>query len=523
MTPRVTDLVGQSLMLSFQGRHTTPELLAALDQTRAGGVILFAHNVGTPDELYALTSDLQAHAAQLGLPPLLIAVDQEGGTVTRLRAPLVTTISQMAQAATGDPQTAYQCARLTGQQLRSFGINLNFAPVLDVNCNPANPVIGTRSFGEDPALVGEFAMAALHGYRTTGVIATGKHFPGHGDTGIDSHLGLPTVHHERGRLAKIELAPFEATIRAGIPALMSAHIIFTALDLHPATLSPAILIQLLRRDLGFEGVIFTDALDMQAIAARYTPSEAALRSKAAGADLLLPLGSLESQIEVARALVAAVEQGELSHESFAATAQRLDDLREAYDITHELPPFAEPTPALYESALVLARRSLTVTQGAEILPLARNARLALIDCVLPRFSQVEEAFERAALLRSLVTQAFPHASSLAISPELSEEQQAEARALAESSEVIVLVTRNAALLPQQAEFARTLAALGRPLVLAAVRSPYDATLIPDAAAVLLTYGDPDVSLHALVDVLAGRAQAQGKLPVTLPALQARVL
>lgn len=523
MTPRVTDLVGQSLMLSFQGRHATPELLQALDQTRACGVILFAHNIGTTAELYALTSDLQDHAAQIGLPPLLIALDQEGGTVTRLRAPLVTTISQMAQAATGDPQTAYQCARLTGQQLRSFGINLNFAPVLDVNCNPANPVIGTRSFGEDPALVAEFAMAALHGYRTTGVIATGKHFPGHGDTDIDSHLGLPTVRHERERLAKIELAPFEAVIRAEIPALMSAHIIFAALDSQPATLSRAILTDLLRVQLGFEGVIFTDALDMQAIAARYTPGEAALRSKAAGADVLLPLGALEAQIEVARSLVAAVDRGELCHDAFAATARRLDALRDAYNLTHDLPPFAEPAPTLYESALALARRSLTVTQGAEILPLARNARLALIDCVLPRFALVEEAFERAELLRALVTQAFLHTSSLAISPELSAEQQAEARALAESSEVIVLITRNATLLPQQAEFARMLAKLDRPLVLAAVRSPYDATLIPQVAAVLLTYGDPDVSLHALVDVLAGRVQAQGKLPVTLPALQERML
>lgn len=523
MTPRLTDLVGQSLMLSFEGCRATPELLDALSQTRPNGVILFAHNIGTPAELHALTSDLQAHAAQMDLPPLLIAVDQEGGTVTRLRAPLVTTPSQMAQAATGDPQSAYQCARLTGQQLRSFGINLNFAPVLDVNCNPANPVIGTRSFGEDPALVAEFAMAALHGYRTTGVIATGKHFPGHGDTDIDSHLGLPTVRHNRARLDEIELAPFEAAIRAGIPALMSAHIIFTALDVHPATLSPLILIELLRRELGFEGVIFTDALDMQAIAARYTPSESAIRSKAAGADVLLPLGTLESQIEVARALAVAVERGELCHESFAATARRLDDLREAYGITHEVPPFAEPASALYDTALAIARRGLTITRGAESLPLPRNARLALIDCVLPRFALVEEAFERAALLQSLMTQAFPNTSSLAIGPELSQEQQAEARALAESSEIVVLVTRNATLLPRQAEFARALAELGRPLVLAAVRSPYDAILIPNAAAVLLTYGDPEVSLHALVDVLAGRVQAQGKLPVTLPSLQERVL
>jgi beta-N-acetylhexosaminidase len=516
MSHSLAELVGQSLMLSFPGRQVTPELLQALSETRACGVILFAQNIGTPAELYALNRDLQLHAATIGLPPLLIAIDQEGGTVTRLRAPLVTVPSQMAQAATGDPQSAYDCARLTGQQLRAFGVNLNFAPVLDVNCNPANPVIGTRSFGESPTLVSELALRALDGYRVAGVIATGKHFPGHGDTDIDSHLGLPTVRHDRGRLAAIELAPFQAAIRAGIPALMSAHIVFAALDAQPATLSRTILTDLLRGELGFDGLLVTDALDMQAIAAQWTPSQAAIRSKASGADLLLPLGSLASQIEVARSLRTAVEGGELSQDLFTATARRLADLREDYAITYALPPYAEPDQVLYDTALEIARRSITLLSGTERLPLPRMARLALIDCVLPRFSQVEEAFERAELLRSLMVDAFPNSASLTLSPDLGADERAAALALAEANELIVLVTRNAALLPEQAAVARMLAALGRPLILAAVRSPYDATILSNTAATLLTYGDPDVSLRALVDVLAGRAEAQGRLPVTLP-------
>jgi beta-N-acetylhexosaminidase len=516
MSDSHADLVGQSLMLSFPGRYATPELLQALSDTRACGVILFAQNIGTPAELHALNRELQLHAAASGLPPLLIAIDQEGGTVTRLRPPLVTVPSQMAQAATGDPQSAFECARLTGTQLRAFGINLNFAPVLDVNCNPANPVIGTRSFGEQPDAVSELALRALDGYRAAGVIATGKHFPGHGDTDIDSHLGLPTVQHGRERLAQIELAPFQAAIRAGLPALMSAHIVFGALDQQPATLSRAILSDLLRGELGFDGLIVTDALDMQAIAAQMSPGAAAIRSKVAGADVLLPLGSLSSQVEVARALLAALESGELSRELFAATARRLDDLRRSYAISHALPSYAEPAPALYDAALAIARRSITLLGGGERLPLPRATRLALIDCVLPRFSQAEEALERAALLRSLVLDSFPNTANLALSPELTTDEQAAARSLAEGSELVLLVTRNAALLPAQAALARMLTALGRPLILAAVRSPYDAALLPDAAATLLTYGDPDVSLHALVDVLAGRAEARGSLPVTLP-------
>jgi beta-N-acetylhexosaminidase len=516
MNHRLVDLVGQSLMLSFQGQHATPALLQALTETRANGVILFAHNIGTPAELYALSRDLQAHAAAVGLPPLLIAVDQEGGIVSRLRAPLTTTPGQMAQAATSDPTTAYTCARITGQQLRAFGINVNFAPVLDVNCNPANPVIGTRSFGESVAAVSQFALAALHGYRETGVIATGKHFPGHGDTDVDSHLGLPTVRHERSRLSDMELAPFVAAIRAGIPALMTAHIIFSALDEHPATLSRSILTDMLRQELGFDGLVFTDALDMQAIAARYSPSEAAIRSKAAGADVLLPLGSLESQVEVAQALATAVETGRLSREAFEMTARRLDSLRSAYGLSCTLPPFSEPDPAHDAAAREIAQRSVTLLGGADRLPLARDTRLALVDCVLPRFSLVEEAFERAALLQSLVAEAFPNTSSLAISPAFADDERAQARELVEQSQAVVLVTRNAALIPEQAEFAQMLVKLGRPVIHAAVRTPYDAVVVSGAAATLLTYGDPDVSLHALVNVLAGRALAQGSLPITLP-------
>ncbi len=265
------DLAGQSIMLSFGGTHVTCELVEALRRTRASGVILFARNIGSPAELYALIATLQEQAALLGLPPLLVGVDQEGGTVTRLRPPFTTVPSQMAQAASADPAAAYRCALLTGRQLRAFGINLNFAPVLDVNCNPDNPVIGTRSFGEDAAAVTHLALEALRGYQEAGVVATGKHFPGHGDTNLDSHLGLPVVRHPRGRLDKMELAPFVAAFEAGLPAVMTAHIIFEALDALPATLSRSILTGLLRDELQFDGVVFTDALDMQAIAGHYGP------------------------------------------------------------------------------------------------------------------------------------------------------------------------------------------------------------------------------------------------------------
>src|SRR5262245_37329691 len=257
MSHSSADLVGQSLLLSFSGSELTREIQMALERVRPAGVILFAANIASPAGLRRLCAELQQSVARLGLPPLLIGVDQEGGVVSRLPAQFVTTPCAMAQAIGGDPEAARECATITGRQLRACGVNLNFAPVLDVNCNPANPVIGTRSFGADAGTVTRFGLAALAGYRTAGVIATVKHFPGHGDTTVDSHLGLPAVDHGRARLDEVELAPFRAAIAAGAPAVMSTHIVFRALDTLPATLSRNILTDLLRGELRFDGIVFT--------------------------------------------------------------------------------------------------------------------------------------------------------------------------------------------------------------------------------------------------------------------------
>lgn len=515
MSSALHDLIGQSLMLSFSGPVVTPELLDALTTTRASGVILFANNISTPAALYELSQTLQSQAAALGLSPLLIAIDQEGGNVSRLPAPFTTVPSQMAQAATGDATTAYQCAAITGQQLRAFGINTDFAPVLDVNNNPDNPVIGVRSFGSETELVVEFGLAALRGYRDAGVIATVKHFPGHGDTAIDSHLGLPTLRHPRARLDALELAPFVAAFAAGAPALMTAHIVFEALDTLPATLSAPILRDLLRAELGFDGLIFTDALEMRAIADSYGPVEASLLSKAAGADVLLPLGPLAEQVTVAQALVAAVEDGRLERELFVATTRRLEALRATYQISYTLPRFEQPADELRDAALDLARRSITLVRDRGVLPLRPELRLALIDCLLPRGSNADEALERADLLRALIEAICPQTTSLTISPAPTDDELAEALALAARCDGVLLITRSAVLIEAQARLARALADVEVSLVHVAARNPYDATLLPDAAATLLTYGDPELSLHALADVLGGRVVASGLVPADL--------
>ncbi|MDQ3654305.1 MAG: glycoside hydrolase family 3 protein, partial [Chloroflexota bacterium] len=269
-TPMTTaELVGQSMMLRFEGPVFTDEVKSAFRQIRPCGVIFFADNITSREQLHALTGALQAEARTLGMPPLLIAADQEAGIVSRLPADMVTPPGAMALTARGDRSDIEEAARITGVQLRECGINVTFAPVVDVNNNPDNPVIRTRSFGDTVEKVIEGALATIRGLTNTRVVSCVKHFPGHGDTSVDSHLGLPVIDHPLERLHEVELAPFKAAIEAGVPAVMTTHIVFPVLDAHPATLSRAILTGLLRVELGFEGVIFTDSLSMDAINDRY--------------------------------------------------------------------------------------------------------------------------------------------------------------------------------------------------------------------------------------------------------------
>lgn len=510
MEKALRNLIGQSLMVRFEGTILTPETRHLISQTRAGGVILFTDNITTPAALHALCSDLQAHAAEEGLPPLLISIDQEGGVVSRFSEPLTTVPSQMAQAATNDPFAAYTCARINGEQLRHLGINVDFAPVLDVNCNPANPVIGTRAFSEQPDVVELFGVAALRGYQESQVIATIKHFPGHGDTEIDSHLGLPIVRHGLERLKQIELAPFAEAIRAGAPAVMTAHIVFPELDDVPATLSHTILTGLLREELGFEGIIFTDALEMRAIADRYGPDEAAILSKKAGADIVLPLGEIKDQLAVAEALGNAVQAGRLSQDIFEATRQRVDTLRTTYAISHTQRPYAGIDPTHREQALAIARRGITVMHNRDALPLARETRVALIDCTVPRFSLVEESVERAKLLQSLVRASFPHTQAIALAPHFDDEAVSQVLDCVQACDAVILVTRNALLNKQQTTLAQTITHSATPIIHVSARNPYDAEVVPNAAATILTYGDPPISLQAAVEIIAGSALTVGQ-------------
>ena len=311
----VRDDVGQLLWVGFDGTRVPAELRASLDAGRAGAVILFKRNLeisvapgGVPQEVIDLDA-LVALNRELHRGGALVAIDQEGGTVQRVRAPATMWPPMLAHdqlPATEDVRVAFEVGRALGDELRALGVDIDFAPVLDVHTNADNPVIGERAFGRDADTVTRRALAFARGLAAAGIIACGKHFPGHGDTDTDSHHELPRIDHDWARLEKVELAPFRAAARAQLPMVMTAHVVFAALDRdRPATLSPEV-IALLRDKLDFRGVIATDDLDMRAI--KIPAPEAALAAVRAGCDVLLLCNDVSKPPLVEEALIRECEK-----------------------------------------------------------------------------------------------------------------------------------------------------------------------------------------------------------------------
>ena len=314
------EAIGQLFILGFEGSALSEALEGFVRDLAPGGVILFGRNLGSPEEIAVLTHALQASSAT----PLFIAIDQEGGKVARLQAPFTRWPSAEAVGATGSTELTSAIAASIARELVTVGINMNMAPVLDVLTNPANPVMAGRTYGSDPLMVARHGIAFFRGLAEQGVIAVGKHFPGHGDTTVDSHLALPLVPHDLDRLSAVELAPFAAAISAGIPALMTAHLLIPALDQdRPATLSRRILTDLLRAQMNFSGLVISDDLLMQGIADSTTPGEAAVRFLEAGGDLMLICQDEAAQQQALQAVAEAVEIGRLTEARIWASCDRI--------------------------------------------------------------------------------------------------------------------------------------------------------------------------------------------------------
>jgi beta-N-acetylhexosaminidase len=312
------------VMVGFPGLTADADVRALIDDG-VFGVILFKRNVDTAPQVAALCRSLKAHAGR----PLVLAVDQEGGRVARLRGAPFTALPPMREVR--DAALAERLGRLLALELRAVGFDWDFAPVLDVDTNPKNPVIGDRSFSRDAALVAQLGVALARGLEAGGVASCGKHFPGHGDTHQDSHETLPSLPHGLARLRATELVPFRAYADAKLAALMTAHVTFEAVDPGvPATMSAKVLEGVLRGELSFEGVVVSDDLEMKAIAERYDVGDVAVRSAAAGVDLFLVCHRADRQRAVIEALVRAVESGRLPRARVEQANARLDALAKRF-------------------------------------------------------------------------------------------------------------------------------------------------------------------------------------------------
>jgi beta-N-acetylhexosaminidase len=318
-------LAGQVLVAGFEGTEAPDELLRPCARGQLGGIILFRRNLGSVHQ----TSALIARFTETSPPdlPLLVAVDQEGGRVARLGSPVLKLPAMRQLAAIDDTDLTERAARLLGRQLRAIGFTLDCAPVLDVDTNPHNPVIGDRSFGATPEAVIRHAFAFARGLRAGGVLNCGKHFPGHGDTDVDSHLALPRLGHARARLDAVELAPFRAA-RGQLDAIMTGHIVYEAIAPElPATLSRALVTELLRGELGYDGVVISDDLEMKAVADHYGIETAACRAIEAGCDVLLVCSRVDWFARAHAALESRADQDPAFRRRLAEAAERSIALR----------------------------------------------------------------------------------------------------------------------------------------------------------------------------------------------------
>ncbi|MGH3318897.1 MAG: glycoside hydrolase family 3 protein [Streptosporangiaceae bacterium] len=489
-----------------------------IDKYHLGGIIYYSwsDNVNSPRQIARLSNGIQRAATSQRVPvPALVATDQEGGIVARVGPPATQLPGNMALGAGRSTDDAYAAAHITGEELKAIGINQDYAPVSDVNVNPRNPVIGVRSFGSDPQLVANMAAAQVDGYQDAGIAATAKHFPGHGDTDVDSHTGIPIIHHTREQWRQIDMPPFKADIEHGIDAIMTAHIEVPSLDPSgdPATLSKPIITGILRHKLHFDGVVVTDALDMAGVREKYGDARVPVLALKAGVDMLLkpPDGGLDLQYH---AVIDAVKSGELKMHRINQAVARI--LRLKFKIGLFKDPYVDVskvddvvgTPQHLSKAQRITDKTVTLVKNdAELLPLSADQRRDVL--VTGWGSGTTRTL--AGDIRAKGQDVDRYYTGSPTDAEI-----AAAVEKGKAHDLTVVTTSRAWDDAQQARLVRKLVAAGKPVIAVAVRDPYDIASFTDAKTYLTTYSYGAVALTSLTGVLFGEVEPRGKLPVMIP-------
>lgn len=516
-----------------EGSDSHERVLTYIEEHKIGGVIM---SVGTPFEVAAKLNDFQRHSEI----PLLVAADLETGAGFRMRGAIYMPGSidlggatdfpaLMAVGATGQERLAYEMGRVTAIEARAVGIHVPFAPVLDVNNNPDNPIINVRSFGEDPARVAQMGIAFIQGVQDNGAIATGKHFPGHGDTETDSHVALPVIRHDRARMDSVELRPFQEAIDAGMGAIMTAHISVPSLNggvREPSTLSPLVLTDVLRDQMGFDGIVFTDAMDMSAIAQQHDSGEAAVRAVEAGADVILMPASVGGAIE---GMVESVRSGRISESRLDESTLRVLEMKQDLELNKvrmvsiENIPQLVGIPAHTEVASRIAERSITLLKNDRaLLPLAGTRSARVMSISYRRSSDVLAGryFNRA--LRGT----YPRLSTAELDGDSAENAYEDVLRRARDQALVIVSTYVTAVsysgsvaIPEELiEFIEQLRRIGVPHAVVSFGNPYLISDFPDVQAYMLAWNGSEASQRAAAGALVGDTQIGGHIPTRIPPL-----
>ncbi len=507
--------IGQMIGLAFSGTSYSEELRMQVEEIGAGLIIYFKDNCNNPKQIFDLNKTIYKNSK---IPPF-IALDQEGGMVARVTEGVVQSPGAMAISACQNPKYAYNLAYNMGKDLRKLGFNFNFAPVGDINNNALNPVINVRSYSENPEVVCEYVKEAVLGYQDAGLMTSIKHFPGHGDTAVDSHLGLPKVDFDKERLYNMELKPFIMAKEENLPGIMASHVMFTKFDSEfPTTLSKKIINGLLRDEIGYNGLVVTDSLTMKAVFNNYSLEEIVYNSMNSGCDILLLCGArdIKMQKEFADIALRLAECGKIPMETIDAAVTRILIYKEMFtagqmndcfeDVKDEINNIKE-----VEFSQKVSEESITeIINSNHLYPVCKDEKILVVFPLIKVVTLVEDENNN---LMSLCDFMDIPTDRLYMSIDPTEDEQNKLLEIVDNYDKIIYCSYNACFNETQSELINKIDQ--NKLIVCAIRTPYDLRVLPNVQAYLCSYEATPLSLASLAKVLTGKIKPRGILPVTI--------
>lgn len=511
--------LGQLIMAGFEDPVYDEHARVLIEEYKVGNIIYFARNVENIEQLATLTKKLYKEIMDnTGIMPF-IGIDQEGGMVTRIMDGATFCPGAMTITSTGDKNNAYRIGEIMGEELAILGINFNLAPDLDVNNNPLNPVIGVRSYSDNPNVVGEFGCNYIKGLQSKGIIATAKHFPGHGDTQVDSHLGLPRISHSLEHLKNMELVPFKKAIDEGVQAIMSAHIIFEALDEVPCTLSYNVLTKMLREELGFNGIIISDCMQMKAIDTLYTTPKGCVMGIKGGLDICCVSHSLEKQVAALKALEEAINDGLIP---MSLIDEKVERILKAKEVSYkhmkesfidkdvkEIVKYFDNISNHKEFSQKIVDESITLIKGERF---KKNGKTIIVGTSPYATTIAEDTLNPRSVIDN-VKYYIKDVDTLTI--ESNPENIDEVIGKLDKYDTICFLSYNINSFKKQMELLKKVIELNKKLYVIATRNPYDYINIKEIENFTCMYEYTPASVKSLVKYLNGELEASGKLPVNL--------